>query len=294
MSSDPPLDTIPCPPINAPPHPAQTATVPTDLSTTSFLSVESLNVNNGTPDETPLAKPSKSELESANKSRLHLFGKMGKYALAVVVLSPLATIAAMSWSAFLWFANDANSIRHTILVQGWLTNSVTLCSLIVRTAEIINNGGSVAFAIQSIFTVLAGMAYYDQFDYFDAVSPAEWTYFVAANAPVAYRGFTVIAATLVLHLMLVIVIVSYFASKSRFSSLRTDWQAVAQLVTPISDGIVSMASLPTTTQTDIEQQLRERGRAKMRVQLGQLYDDGAVGNESPSSQGRRLGITIVE
>jgi hypothetical protein len=35
--------------------------------------------------------------------------------------------------------------------------------------EIVQNGGSVAFALQSIITILAGVAYYDQLQQFNDV-----------------------------------------------------------------------------------------------------------------------------
>lgn len=83
--------------------------------------------------------------------------------------------------------------------------------------EILKTGGRLSFALQSVLTLLASMAYYDQTPAFDLVTPTNQTYFVPAQipggnrqylaAPAGFRvGYTAVMCILALHSILVCII----------------------------------------------------------------------------------------
>lgn len=66
--------------------------------------------------------------------------------------------------------------------------------------DIVGTGGSVAFALQSLYTVLSGIAYYDQLPQFDNADTTHRTDFVTVNMPVRWREYVAVAAVAALHL----------------------------------------------------------------------------------------------
>jgi hypothetical protein len=62
--------------------------------------------------------------------------------------------------------------------------------------EMVATGGSVAFALQAMITVLSRKAYYDQIAHFDNNQPVEVAYFIMANTPQHYWGFLAVSIVL--------------------------------------------------------------------------------------------------
>ena len=141
--------------------------------------------------------------------------------------------------------------------------------------EIITNGGSVAFALQSLITLLSSMAYYDQLAQFNRIEPVIQTYFVAVNTPQHRRGLLAVVTVTVVHLILVTIIASRFLRLSRFSMLGNSWQAASQAVTPETIEYLTTTSLMTDKQ--VKQQMTDDGKEKLRVGLAQIEGTGRVG-----------------
>lgn len=97
--------------------------------------------------------------------------------------------------------------------------------------EILQTNGSIAFALQTMFTLLSSMTYYDQMDRFDKWTQAELTFFETAQVPVGYIGFAVVVVTVAAHWILVVYCVSLFIQKTTLSRLGASWSAVAQIAT---------------------------------------------------------------
>jgi len=97
--------------------------------------------------------------------------------------------------------------------------------------EILRTGGSVAFALQSLITVLSGMAYYDQMGLFDNSTMAEEAFFVVASVPVRRAGFVTVVVAVVVHLVLAGVVVWVFLEQTAVSRLGAAWSALAQAST---------------------------------------------------------------
>jgi hypothetical protein len=67
--------------------------------------------------------------------------------------------------------------------------------------DIVSQGGSVAFALQSMLTTLASMTYYDQLAQFDNVGPVSQSVFIETNMPKAYCGWLVVVLMLTIHII---------------------------------------------------------------------------------------------
>ena len=111
--------------------------------------------------------------------------------------------------------------------------------------QILENGGDIAFALQSILTVFTGMMYYDQLQQFNSPNKVELTPFIVVSRPHSIRGITAVTIVLVLHLMLMSVISYLFLSKAVLSTIGNSWQALAQLVRVDALGLVETSALVT-------------------------------------------------
>jgi hypothetical protein len=96
--------------------------------------------------------------------------------------------------------------------------------------EILQSGGSAAFALQALITSLSNIAYYDQLAQFDKSETVAQTYFLTSNAAVRHNGFAAVAAVMAFHVLMVIICLWIFLAGTRWSILGNTWCAVAQLV----------------------------------------------------------------
>lgn len=111
--------------------------------------------------------------------------------------------------------------------------------------QILENGGDVAFALQSILTVFTGMTYYDQLQQFNSPHDIETTPFIIVSRPHSTWGITAVTIVLLLHLMLMSMILYLFLSKAVLSTIGNSWQALAQLVRGDALGLATMSALVT-------------------------------------------------
>ena len=137
--------------------------------------------------------------------------------------------------------------------------------------DIVGNGGSVAFALQSMYTVMAGMAYYDQLAQFDAKGTVQRTSFVTVNAPVSWRGLLTVAIVVVLQVILITFLVVRFLAHCRYSMLGEIWPMIAQTTSPVTAELVGIAG--SMTDEEVKGWLRRRSLANARV--GLAVADGA-------------------
>jgi hypothetical protein len=132
--------------------------------------------------------------------------------------------AGYEWTGFLW-----NGYREP---GSWVSvNSIWADpSMIALVQEILQNGGSIAFAMQSIITVLTGVAYYDQLQQFNDVNNVTQTTFNIVTAPVKNRGLIAVTVVLGAYLILILgIILPLFLKGTTVSTLGNAWQAVAQV-----------------------------------------------------------------
>ncbi|KAE9371693.1 hypothetical protein N431DRAFT_441660 [Stipitochalara longipes BDJ] len=130
---------------------------------------------------------------------------------------PINSGSVGNYTAFLWAASspaDAPSATSFIVpdtMHIWLFQ------------EIIETGGPIAFALQSMITVLSSMAYYDQILQFDNNQTTQVDYIVIANTRRYCRGRLAVCIALIVHLALIVVVTLLFAKESRLSMLGNTW-----------------------------------------------------------------------
>jgi hypothetical protein len=143
-------------------------------------------------------------------------------------------------------------------------------SLIALVQEILAQGGSLAFGLQSIFTILMGVAYYDQLQQFDGVGNVAQSDFVLVTAPHSYRGFIAVVSVVIAHLLLLGVTMWLFLARTEVSSLGNAWQTVAQLQGDELKDAISHSSL--RTDSEVEKRMLDPGLRKRFVGI-RLSDD---------------------
>lgn len=102
-------------------------------------------------------------------------------------------------------------------------------SIVALVQEILNNGGGIVFALQSILTVLSGLAYYDQMLQFNGVDDVSQQAFAVATVRKHVRGIIAVLIVVGVHVVLVGVILSLFLLTTRYSTVGNAWMSVAQV-----------------------------------------------------------------
>ncbi|KAK5659442.1 hypothetical protein OQA88_643 [Cercophora sp. LCS_1] len=95
--------------------------------------------------------------------------------------------------------------------------------------EMLRTGSSMAFALQSMQTILGGMAYYDQLGQFDNTTESTHVFFETASAPVRRGGFFAVAGAVAAHLALAAAVLGLFLAGTSFSRIGATWAAIGQL-----------------------------------------------------------------
>ncbi|KAE9381175.1 hypothetical protein N431DRAFT_440063 [Stipitochalara longipes BDJ] len=134
-------------------------------------------------------------------------------------------------------------------------------SLIALGQKILQQGGSVAFALQSIMTVLTGIAYYDQLQQFNGEGTVIQSDFVLVTAPHYYKGFFAVLSVVIAHLTLLSVILRLFLARTKVSALGNSWHTVSQLQGEELRDVIAHSSLRTDSEvakTNVGQELRMR------------------------------------
>ena len=141
--------------------------------------------------------------------------------------------------------------------------------------EIVTTGGSVAFALQSLITVLSSMAYYDQISQFDNLQAADIVDFITANTPRRYWGFLAVCILLLVHILLVTIVLVRFARGTRFSMLGNAWQVISQSMTEETKEYIVAASM--MTDSEVEESMEADGLKNLVLGVGSIGASGKVG-----------------
>ena len=140
--------------------------------------------------------------------------------------------------------------------------------------EIVGRGGSVAFAIQSLITLLSSMAYYDQIGQFDNIDAVEVSAFRTTNVPTRWRGWLAVTIHLVLHLVLSWVVLYWFVQGTKYTLLGESWQGLAQAVT--AETMPYLEKATEMNDDEVKEQMTRDGLKKRRVKLGPRGKHGRV------------------
>ncbi|KAF2670604.1 hypothetical protein BT63DRAFT_242582 [Microthyrium microscopicum] len=141
--------------------------------------------------------------------------------------------------------------------------------------EILNTGGSLAFALQSLISSLASINYYDKLALLDESEKVQQAYFMTSNAPVRHAGFIAVAAVMVFHMLMVIICLATFLAGTKWSILGNTWCSVAQLVASATIDFWDKAANGMPDRS-VRELLKADGRNRARVGVSE-DDYGAVG-----------------
>ncbi|OAP60093.1 hypothetical protein AYL99_05095 [Fonsecaea erecta] len=154
--------------------------------------------------------------------------------------------------------------------------------------EILQAGGSLSFAMQSIVTVLSELAYYQQVQQLNGVSNVTAAPYVQASAPVRKRGLIAVTIVLGVHLLVVLgLILPAFLRRTNISSLGNAWQAVAQLIDSTTEPILRKA--PLATESEAEQEVKVPVGKK-----NKLKNHDIVGLYTPDGHSVKIKSAVVE
>ena len=146
----------------------------------------------------------------------------------------------------------------------------------------LKEGGSIAFARQSLITSMASLAYYDQLPQFNGLGNVSETAFILISVLVSYRGFIAVTATVLTHVLLVSIVLALFLTKTALSTVGNVWQTIAQLNNGGIEEIIMDGTLMTDSQVEksVTPGLRRRlvgiGSVTDGIRAGVVYADEVV------------------
>ncbi|KIY00717.1 uncharacterized protein Z520_03382 [Fonsecaea multimorphosa CBS 102226] len=188
-----------------------------------------------------------------------------------------------NWTRLLW-----QSYQLMGMWSAQMSYDYADASLTGLVQEILQAGGSLPFAMQSIVTVLSELAYYQQVQQLNGPSTVTASPYVQASAPVRKRGLIAVTIVLGVHLLVVLCLVlPAFLWQTRISSLGNAWQAVAQLIDSKTDPILHKAPLATESQAELAVKVPVGKKSK-------LKNHDIVGLYSPDGQSVKIKSAIVD
>ncbi|KAK3681557.1 hypothetical protein B0T22DRAFT_433792 [Podospora appendiculata] len=138
--------------------------------------------------------------------------------------------------------------------------------------SILETTGNVAFAMQSLLTVLQQMAYYDWLPVFDVSDTAVTGFSADVNIPTGWTGFAVVTAVIGLHLFTVLLSTVLFLAFTSRSLLGSAWPAVTQVLSMETEGVVAevcaRSEAADMTDKEVEKYLISTGRRKSVYRVG--------------------------
>ncbi|KAE9374879.1 hypothetical protein N431DRAFT_335687 [Stipitochalara longipes BDJ] len=140
--------------------------------------------------------------------------------------------------------------------------------------EILQSGGSVAFAIQSLFTLLSSITYYDNLGGFDKIGPVQQRFLALGNIPSSYRGFIAVTTTLSLHFVLMAVVLYLFLTGTKISRLGATWAALAQAIR--GETAIYIQTADILGDEDVTKLMEEHNTAKALVKLHKIEGNVSV------------------
>lgn len=140
--------------------------------------------------------------------------------------------------------------------------------------EILKTGGTIAFAIQTMITMLSSMAYYEQMGQFDKWTQAEMSYYQTAEVPVGYAGLAVVLAMVTAHGILVSYCLVLFLRKTNLTRLGANWSAIAQVAAGDIAGLLKHAT--KASDDDVQKILKTDGMTLSKVRLDETGEKACI------------------
>ncbi|KAM7197913.1 hypothetical protein V8F20_006361 [Naviculisporaceae sp. PSN 640] len=142
--------------------------------------------------------------------------------------------------------------------------------------QVLRQTGSLAYAIQALFTILLQRGWYDYIDEFDVWAEASYTMYTSNSLiPVRMVGMPVVMATILAHNIVVLTVVIMFLRPQRISVVGNLWQGFGQVVT--SNKMAWLAERYTTAlDKEVAKDLKDQGIRDEVVGLVHDTDKGVM------------------
>ncbi|KAL2426540.1 hypothetical protein ABEF95_009183 [Exophiala dermatitidis] len=157
-------------------------------------------------------------------------------------------------------------------------------TLVTLFQEIVTgSGGSVAFALQSLYTVMAANVYYLKLPEFDARSVVQRADLKIVNRPMQAWGFFVMLGMVICHFIMIGIVLWFFFRQTRYTYLGEAWMMVAQTAggALLEEEILGEVKRHggVITGTHIDEILKRKGVGNMHVRLQQRPEGNLAGDE---------------
>jgi hypothetical protein len=140
--------------------------------------------------------------------------------------------------------------------------------------DILQQGGTIAFALQSLITSLSSTAYYDQIKQFNSVNDVMQTNFVIATIPITHRRFLFVVFIYASHLVLLGIFSVLFIAETTVSTVGNAWQTIAQVKGDDVDDLLARSSMVTDLQ--VKKMVKATGQERTLVRLRRAKDGDRI------------------
>jgi hypothetical protein len=138
--------------------------------------------------------------------------------------------------------------------------------------DILRDTGNPAVALQTLFTTLLQMAYYDFLFEYDTQAPAKYKLSGYLEIPRRWSALGVILGLLGLHFALTFTAVRMFLKQTEMSLLGNAWQAVSQVVSTDTAAVLHHGA--TTTDREVRGTMKQNGSSDSRIRIAKSLTDG--------------------
>jgi hypothetical protein len=138
--------------------------------------------------------------------------------------------------------------------------------------DILRGTGNPASAVQTIFTILLQMAYYDFIFEYDLKAQAKYKVSDILDIPCRWSALGAILGLLGLHFALVSTALSMFLKRAEMSLLGNAWQAVSQVVSTDTAAVLHHGA--TTTDREVRGTMKQNGSAGKTIRIAKSMSNG--------------------
>lgn len=198
---------------------------------------------------------------ASRTGRMELALPSGDYALGALVYTPVFSALGkglyqdQAWKGVAMMSHGGNSINQVYTDIFW---------------DIVDQTGNVAFAMQTLFTVISQMSYYNALPRFNNHLESQRQSWEVHIVPTRSHGLAGVIAIIATHVLLLLLVSILFTRTTQYSFLLNAWPAVTQLYCTRS---VENAIKQNTNITDkqVEAQLKRQDlhKATYRITFSQ-------------------------
>jgi hypothetical protein len=138
--------------------------------------------------------------------------------------------------------------------------------------QILQTTGNPATTLQTLWTILLQMAYYDFLPEYDLTEIANYDMAVEVNVPTGWAAFAVVLGLLFIHFFLVGTAVVLFLSRTEMSLLGNSWQAVSQVMSTDTAHVVQHGA--TASDKEVKRSMKDNGITDGRIRITKSVHSG--------------------